>query len=208
MGNTTSRDSSEEKKYLKSLGRRKSANQLATIPTRFSSHSRQSIYSYWNQSSSTLDIQQHQPQQENHSHGFLDKIRHSNKSKHARNGSSTSYNTFKHHYYDNSIAAEDFRQRSTSPAFSHSSNYEFNDTINEVLIIDKYTDSQMTLLNNHQNHLSQVDNQLYMTNNSNSTLDTATTTTTATNEFSSDMLLNELFTLCETSPERRRDRDR
>jgi hypothetical protein len=209
MGNTSSRDNSEDKKtYLKALGRRKSGNELATIPTRLSSNSRQSVNSYWNKSSSTLDIHpQQQKQQDNHNHGLLDRIKHSNKSKHVKN-SIISHSAHSHHYYENSAAAEDYLERSTSPAFSNSSlsKFEFNESISEVLIIEKYADSQMTLLN-HNHQLSQFDNQLYMENNSNSTLNTTTTTTTS-NEFSSDILLNELFMLCETSPERRRDRDR
>ncbi|CEP14464.1 hypothetical protein [Parasitella parasitica] len=87
-------------------------------------------------------------------------------------------------------------------------------------IIEKYTDSQMTLLENNQHHHQQLnpqagyyhENQSMSSINSMSTArttnDTNSSFTTCLQSYSSELMLKELYMLCETSPERRRDRDR
>lgn len=196
MGNTNSRD---KKKYLPSKVRRQSNR--STMSTRFSSPS---LSSFTTSSRHALDSDNKvQPQHNN----LLDKIKHG----HKKNTSQLSLSHFE----------------PTSPCST------CHYSVNEVPLIEKYTDSQMSLLYNHNNNsgihsTSQVDNNntttnaSIFTNNSISTLNTTTTNNTnytnnnniseSTEEmkkaYSSELMLKELYMLGETSPERRRDRDR
>jgi hypothetical protein len=166
--------------------------------------------------------QQQQQQQQQQHHNLLDKIKHG-----------------KNHKKNLSLCKNSSSQQSSSIRFDNNYNSSFEDlqspsstlhygsphSVNEVPLIEKYTDSQMTLLyNNSGIQSSQVDNTTnasIFTNNSNSTLNTTTTNNTnytntnmseSTEEmkraYSSELMLKELYMLCETSPERRRDRDR
>lgn len=74
----------------------------------------------------------------------------------------------------------------------------------ETPSIDKYTDSQMTLLSNNS---SQVEST-HTSSNSYSTLNTHMSENEMARAYSSEMMLKELYLLCETSPERIKDRDR
>lgn len=74
----------------------------------------------------------------------------------------------------------------------------------EVPSMDHNTDSQMTLLSNNS---SQVES-MHTASNSFTTLNTRMSENEMTRAYSSEAMLKELYLLCETSPERIRDRDR
>lgn len=96
---------------------------------------------------------------------------------------------------------------------SSSTLYESSSSsVHKVPLIEKYTDSQLTLLSNKSQQISQADRStsILSTKLSTSTLNTHISENLAdlTHGYSSELLLKELYMLCETSPERRRDRDR
>lgn len=99
-----------------------------------------------------------------------------------------------------SLVNHSFEQSSIKTCSLHA----LSQPIFEAPLIEKYTDSQMTLLSNNS---SQVDS-IHTTNNSNSTLNIHISQNEMARAYSSEMMLKELYMLCETSPERTRDRDR
>lgn len=208
MGNTSSRDKDnnfDRKKFISSKTRRQSNR--STLSTKFSSASLSSFASSSKNVTSDSEQQQQQQQQQQskvpQQHNLLlDRIKHGKK--HHKKNFSLGVNNISTNFDRFNTSFDDLHQRSTSPTLS------LPHSVNENLLIEKYTDSQMTLLHNN---LSQVDN----INHSNSTLNTTTTnntiyTTNTTEEmkkaYSSELMLKELYMLSETSPERRRDRDR
>lgn len=196
MGNTSSRDKDnnfDRKKFISSKTRRQSSR--SALSTKFSSASLSSL------ASSSKNVTSDSGQQQQHNL-LLDRIKHGKK--HHKKNFSLGVNNISTNFDGFNTSLDDLHQRSTSLTLPspHS--------VDENLLIEKYTDSQMTLLHNN---LSQVDNM----NHSNSTLNTTTTnntiyTTNTTEEmkkaYSSELMLKELYMLSETSPERRRDRDR
>jgi hypothetical protein len=151
-----------------------------------------------------------------HHHGILSRLK--NKTSSARR-SSSSLNSSKHCprldiFSNQTNNSMDDLEQSTSPSSMYSSPQSIQ---NDFDLIDKYTDSQMTLFNNNNNNQSLVGSTFCNNRSTASIHSTATTVTTNDStyrdnnipeSYSSELMLKELYMLSETSPERRRDRDR
>lgn len=84
----------------------------------------------------------------------------------------------------------------------------YEDSVHEIPLIEKYTDSQMTLLSNKSQQISQVDHITTISSTSTTSTHISENQADIIRDYSSQSMLKELYMLCETSPERRRDRDR
>ncbi|KAI8094360.1 S-adenosyl-L-methionine-dependent methyltransferase [Thamnidium elegans] len=84
----------------------------------------------------------------------------------------------------------------------------YEDSVHEIPLIEKYTDSQMTLLSNKSQQVSQVDHITTISSTSTTSTHISENQADIVRDYSSQSMLKELYMLCETSPERRRDRDR
>lgn len=84
----------------------------------------------------------------------------------------------------------------------------YEDSVHEIPLIEKYTDSQMTLLSNRSQQVSQVDHITTISSTSTTSTHISESQADIIRDYSSQSMLKELYMLCETSPERRRDRDR
>lgn len=221
MGNSISNEHQHIDK--KALKLRRQSNR-STFSNRFSSAC--SISSSTNNNNKEWSISESQHQRkDSHSssthHGILSRLK--NKNNHHHHKASDGASHKKPPILDIFTKADDTMRSSSSndSTLMYSSPQSMQ---SEFPIIDKYTDSQMTLLEHHhqQQQLQQqqlqnpqvgyYDNQSMSSINSMSTArttnDTNSTSTTFQQSYSSELMLKELYMLCETSPERRRDRDR
>lgn len=231
MGNTTS---NEEESRIKSKSRRSS--QRSTCFNSASSTCSKHTGSY---NPGVLEPNNGKQHSNCQHHGILNRLKKKTSSRHSINGS-TSKNCPRIDFFsrnNNGNSVDDGKQ-STSFSSMYSSAYSIQN--NEFDLIDKYTDSQMTLLNNNNNNSnsnnhnlqSLVGSAFYSNDSSTSFHSTSTSVSTIdtnrqhhqhhshgdSNEsilendiyksYSSELMLKELYMLSETSPERRRDRDR
>ncbi|KAI8638031.1 S-adenosyl-L-methionine-dependent methyltransferase [Parasitella parasitica] len=204
MGNSISEEH-QTNRGNKTLKLRRQSNR-STFSNRFSSCSISS--------SNNKEAEHQHPIKDSHSstnHGILSRLKNKN---HVKS------NERKPPISDIFTKTEDMMRSSSSThsTLLYSSAQSMKD---DFPIIEKYTDSQMTLLENKQQyHYQQLcpetgyshDNQSMSSINSMSTArttnDTNSSFTTCPQSYSSELMLKELYMLCETSPERRRDRDR
>lgn len=218
MGNSVSNEHQNTDK--KALKLRRQSNR-STFSNRFSSAcSTSSTDKEWSSSDC-----QHQ-RQDSHSstkHGILCRLKNKNNDQHQKSNDDTSHKKppILDIFTKNNTSEEMMGSNSSTKSTSLYSSPQSMQT--EFPIIDKYTDSQMTLLEINQHHHYQqqqqqnplvgyYDNQSISSINSmftaRTTNDTNSTLTTSPQSYSSELMLKELYMLCETSPERRRDRDR
>jgi hypothetical protein len=223
MGNTTSNEEDNRIKSSHSKSRRSShrSTRFNSISSNTSTHA-----GTWDQD--ILDS--HKDKQH---HGILNRLKNKTSARRLSSSISGSKNCprldiFSKHNH----SSPDDLEQSASPSSVYSSPRSIP---NDLYLADKYTDSQMTLLNNHHhinnNNQSLVGSTFYSnhsTTSIHSTASTVTTNDTNSNNYhrensnisipdhdqeiyksySSELMLKELYMLSETSPERRRDRDR
>lgn len=219
MGNSISNEHQHiDKKTLKP---RRQSNR-STFSNRFSSTC--SISSTNSNKERPISEAQHQrkdPHSSSTHHGILNRLK--NKNNHHTRKSNDSAVHKKPPILDIFTKADD-KMRSSSSTDSTLMYSSPQSMQTEFPIIDKYTDSQMTLLEHHHQYQQQLQQQLhnpqvgYYDNQSMSSInsmstartanDTNSSSTTFQQSYSSELMLKELYMLCETSPERRRDRDR
>ncbi|KAI7901530.1 S-adenosyl-L-methionine-dependent methyltransferase [Cokeromyces recurvatus] len=247
MGNTASIEDAGPKhlSYLKS--RRQSNRSIMSAKQLNSASSNNNDLVIWPsrrtaKSNSSLSFLS-EGQQQSHHHGIISRLKnkatgHKNHHKGGSgngngNGSSHSINstsstatavTTKHHLipyqFDSSI--DDLMANLTVDSSTSTLLYTTSPQSNqrqEIPIIEKYTDSQMSLFFNHtkdtiHHHHQPQDGAESIYNESDiisthAIIDSNTTChEDQSGPYSSELLLKELFMLYETSPERRRDRDR
>lgn len=211
MGNSISNEHQHIDKKAPKLRRQ---SNRSTFSNRFSSAcSVSSANKEWSMSESQ------QKRKDSHSstnHGILSRLKNKNNHHHHKSNDSTSHKkppTLDIFTKTDNVMGS---SNSTHSTLMYSSPQSMQ---TEFPIIDKYTDSQMTLLEYHHQQqqlqnpqVGYHDNQSMSSINSMSTArttnDTNSSSTTFQQSYSSELMLKELYMLCETSPERRRDRDR
>lgn len=214
MGNSVSNEHQNTDK--KALKLRRQSNR-STFSNRFNSAcSTSSTDKEW----STSDYQQQR--KDSHSstkHGILSRLKNKSSGQHQNSNDGTSHKKppILDIFTKNNTSDEMMGSNSSTKSTVLYSSPQSIQT--EFPIIDKYTDSQMTLLEYHHQQqqlqnpqVGYHDNQSMSSINSMSTArttnDTNSSSTTFQQSYSSELMLKELYMLCETSPERRRDRDR
>ncbi|OBZ87567.1 Demethylmenaquinone methyltransferase [Choanephora cucurbitarum] len=202
MGNTSSSEDKSIRRFSSSKPRRQS-NRSSASQRLASSHSSFSP----NASFSDFETSSHKHE------SILSRIKHkANRPRgHSHTSSVSSNSIFNHHlsrldFFANSLDDDLDKSATTSPSSMYS---------NQENTIEKYTDSQMTLLSNGNSKHNPLAG-IKIHNDSSTTIHSITTNTIQafphkqemTKAFSCDLLLKELYASSETSPERRRERDR